>query len=195
VLYHGTSADLWDEIRERGLLPRAVTGRHSNWSGDVESREGFAYLSDAYPVYYAAAAATRTGSDLLIVRVEVQEAELYPDEDFIAWSAAKGNPQLQKSLVRHIDPARYRKFWPDSLAYHGTACTKRVAPERITGHRIIRCVSPAVYELGGDTFPEPLGYYFLGPIYREAVASLVEHGENAAVAVVRERFRAVAGAQ
>lgn len=184
VLYHGTSAARWDDIRQRGLLPRSVTGRRCDWT--FQSRQGFVYLTDAYPVYYAMAAAD-PGDGYLILRVEVSPDDLYPDEDFISWALAKGNVGEQMKLLPDIDPAQYKDYWIDSLQGNGMACTPHVPPNRVTAHRVIRPDSlDLVLHLGGDALPTPRNYRLFGARYRTALEALFEQGEAASLAIATE---------
>ena len=140
ILYHGTSERHLHAIQRHGLLPRRITGE-SNWSGNVASKEEFVYLTDAYPVYFAvgpALAAEDAPADLLILKVEVDEDRLYPDEDFIAWALTDGVQGVrQEEMNPFIDPRAYKDAWHLSLQHNGVVCTPEVLPERILDHRVI----------------------------------------------------------
>jgi hypothetical protein len=114
ILYHGTSARRLHAIQRHGLLPRRTTGE-SNWSGNVASKEGFVYLTDACPVYFAveaALAAESTPADLLILKVDVDEGRLYPDEDFIARAVTDGIQGVrQEEMNPLIDPRAQKGVW------------------------------------------------------------------------------------
>lgn len=52
LLYHGTSFKNWENIKEKGLLPRKL-GSSSNWEHTVESDPNTVYLTDAYAMYFS----------------------------------------------------------------------------------------------------------------------------------------------
>jgi hypothetical protein len=189
ILYHGTSARHLHAIQRHGLLPREITGE-SNWSGDIESKEGFVYLTDAYPVYYAtepAFAEESAPADLLILKVDVDEDRLYPDEDFIVWALAEGNQDVQEQLRPFIDPRDYKNAWHLSLEHNGVVCTPEVSPERILDHRVIaRSEAELIFELGLEPLPKPENYRLIGRHYRRCIEVLFEQGPEAAVRVFRQ---------
>lgn len=186
ILYHGTSTKHLEAIRRLGLQSRRVTKRRSNWKGQIRSKLDFVYLTDAYPVYYALNPALAVGGqrpDLLILKVEVDESQLYPDEDFIAWEMARHDDGLSiRELIAEIDPADYQEHWRDSLERNGVVCTRGVAAERIVDYKVLTHNNyPLLYAIGGDSMPTPLNYRFLGNHYRQCIAALFEHGEEGAL--------------
>jgi hypothetical protein len=192
ILYHGTSERHLHAIQRHGLLPRRITGE-SNWSGKVASKEAFVYLTDAYPVYFAvgpALSAESAPADLLILKVDVDEDRLYPDEDFIAWAvtdAIQGVRQEEMNLF--IDPRAHKGVWRLSLQYNGVVCTPGVSPERIVDHRVIgRSEAELIAELGFEPMPTPLNYRVMGNHYRRCIELLFEQGAEAALSVIRQRW-------
>jgi hypothetical protein len=189
ILYHGTTERHLRAIQRHGLLPRRITGE-SNWSGDVESKEDFVYLTDAYPVYYAvgpAFAEECAPADLLILKVDVDENRLYPDEDFIVWALAEGNQDVAQALPPFIDPREYKGAWHLSLEHNGVVCTPKVLPERILNHHVIaRSDAELIFELGLEPLPSPENYQFIGSHYRRCIEVLFEQGPEAAVRVFRQ---------
>jgi len=188
ILYHGTSTEHLEAILRDGLQSRRATQRPSNWLGQIESKPGFVYLSDAYPVYYAnnpALGHEKLNSHILIIKVNVDESDLYPDEDFIAWEMQRGGvDRPAKQLIAEIDPTDYQHHWQDSLQHNGTACTHVVAPERILDHRIIaRTNFRLLMAIGGDAAPMPINYMFMGNFYRRCIEALFAEGEEAALQV------------
>jgi hypothetical protein len=180
ILYHGTTSRNLVAIQQEGLRSRRTTGCPSNWSGRVESKPGFIYLTDAYPVYYALAA-VKADEDLLLVKVEVDEAQIYPDEDFIAYAMSGGHGERSRDLIARIDPADYRDHWRESLARNGVACTPSVEPERILAFQSLRQADwPRILEMGGDASPTPMNYFVLGGCYRRSIEALFEHGQDEA---------------
>lgn len=186
ILYHGTSSQHLEAIRRSGLQSRRITKRRSNWKGSIKSKLGFVYLTDAYPVYFAMNPALGTSgkrSDILILKVEVEESQLYPDEDFIAWEIARQSDGLSiRELIAEIDPADYQEHWRDSLELNGNVCTPGVSAEKILDHRIIAADNyKLLMSIGGDAMPTPLNYQFMGSNYRQCIEALFEQGEAAAL--------------
>jgi hypothetical protein len=188
ILYHGTSTKHLEAIQQSGLQPRRITKRRSNWKGLIKSKLDFVYLTDAYPVYFAMNPALGTSgksSDIVILKVEVDESQLYPDEDFIAWELAQQGDGLSiHELIAEIDPADYREYWRDSLERNGNVCTLGVEAKKILDHRIIAADNyKLLYSIGGDAMPTPLNYRFMGRHYCQCIEALFADGEEAALQV------------
>jgi hypothetical protein len=175
TLYHGTSARHLPSILKSGLQPRKVHG-NSNWEGDIQSKADFVYLTDAYPVYFALAAA-EIGEDLAVIRVEVDERILFPDEDYVAL-CLKTHDRFYKNIPiteinAMIDLYNYRQFWVESLKYNGKAAIPFVRPEAITGHVVIDSDDmQTILATGGDSVPMPLPYQLLGEKYRQILEEM-----------------------
>lgn len=90
ILYHGTSFSNADKIEAEGFKQAK-----SNWEGDVVSKKGFIYLTSAYSVYFGACASKEGDKLASIIQVEVDERDLYPDEDYIAWKFKFANPDIE----------------------------------------------------------------------------------------------------
>ena len=190
ILYHGTSERYLHAIQRHGLLPRRLTGE-SNWSGNVASKEGFVYLTDAYPVYFAvgpALAAEDEPADLLILKVDVDEDRLYPDEDFIAWALTNGIQGVRQAEMNpYIDPRSYKDMWRLSPEHNGVVCTPEVSPDRILDHHVIgRSETELIFELGVEPMPTPENYGLIGSHYRRCIEVLFEQGPDAALRVFRQ---------
>lgn len=193
ILYHGTSTKHLKSILKNGLQPRNVTG-NSNWEGKIESKAGFVYLTDAYPVYFAFCAAKEECEDLLVVAVRVTEKDLYPDEDFIAHCLHREVPHFQKMALADINPLVnlevYKRFAMASLTNNGLVAVRGVAPDHIKGHVIInRDKIQEIMCIGGDSIPSPLPYRIMGEHYRNCMKALFKGGLKAAMKVVEERNR------
>jgi len=86
-LWHGTSSRFLDLILEHGLLPKAALEEYGIESGEQHwkefpSRDECVYLTDTYPLYFAASR-SEYPEKMLIIETEVDEGLLEPDEDFI----------------------------------------------------------------------------------------------------------------
>jgi len=80
ILYHGTSKRYADLIMKEGFKSRSET-KNSNWDHTIVSQEDFIYLTNAYAFYFAQAAAEDPICS--IIQVEVNDDDIFPDEDFI----------------------------------------------------------------------------------------------------------------
>lgn len=194
ILFHGSSTVHKDSILKNGLLPRKDT-KNSNWSqhhhGLVESKPELVYLTDAYPVYFAYAAVLASGGDLLIVKVEVDENDLYPDEDFMSMIFQKQyGSQLPLEIINTMmSPLDNQHIAQDCLKYNGIAATRQIPPTQILDHRIISSDNVhTIMAIGGDSFPIPVNYKFLGNHYKRAIQALFDEGELAAQAVMKEMW-------
>ena len=195
ILYHGTSERHLHAIQRHGLLPRRITGE-SNWDGSVASKAGFVYLTDAYPVYFAVGpsfAVESAPTDLLILKVDLDEDRLYPDEDFIAWALTDGTQGVrQEEMNPFIDPRAYKDLWRSSLECNGVVCTPEVLPERILDHYVIRrSETELIDELGLEPMPTPLNYRLMGSHYRRCIEALFEQGPEAALSIVKQRWEMI----
>ncbi len=191
ILYHGTSTKYLHEILENGILPREVSGNEGNWTGSVESKLNFVYLTSAYPVYFSQIAASNTNSDLAILQIDVDENELYPDEDFIArvfWNQHGRQGEL-KDLNRYFDPSDYQQIYRACLEHNGTACINTIEPQAILSHVVLEAQNIGlIMEIGGDAMPIPLNYKVYGDHYTKCIEVLFDKGEAAAWEVSRQKF-------
>ena len=177
ILYHGTSARYLKRILKKGLLPRKLTGK-SNWEGDVASKEMFVYLSKCYPVYFALAA-IKDDDSLLILKVDVEEAELYPDEDYISKCLHAHHDEFKDVHLRKINPHvaldDYKHHWVDSLKNNGLVSVKDGIPhDGIVDYVIMdpKECAMEILNLGGDAVPIPMNYKLYGPSYEKGLEVL-----------------------
>lgn len=193
ILYHGTSTQYQIPILKNGLLPRSQTGV-SNWAtihdGKIESKPYLVYLTNCYPVYFSLQA-IKESHDLLILKVEVDEKDLFPDEDFIS-RVLKEQENLTIPLAdinQMVEPRDYQSAAMHSLNYNGIAATTHVPPNKILDSRIIKaCNDEVIMSIGGDSMPVPMNYKILGSCYQKAIETLFTHGELDAVNVIRDRW-------
>lgn len=173
-------------ILEAGILPRNATKQGSNWDGKIQSKPNLVYFTTAYPVYYALAAAG-SDDDLVIIRVDVDETELYPDEDFIAqclWKQRICGSSLE-DFIFEIDPTAYKNMSMHSLEHNGTACALSVSADQIIDYKIIsRKNKDLILHIGGDAMPIPMNYKFKGEYYKNCIKALFQNGEAGAWQVV-----------
>lgn len=84
--YHGTSTKKWNEISQKGLSPRKITGVAPTHGTNIPSQEQFVYLSATYNAItrFAASDAARDKSLPIILRIDSKGLDidkLHPDED------------------------------------------------------------------------------------------------------------------
>lgn len=167
-LYHGTSEADAKAIIRSGLRPRA--DRPSHWS--VESRADLVYLTNAYAPYFACNA---SGEDerWAVVEVEVDEADLLPDEDWLE-QATRGRSAPCRLRKMEARTAWYRKRLEgfrhhalDSLEGLGNAAHPGVPPEGVT--RVV-LFDPKLNRMFAWMALDPsisiLNYRFMGDKYR-----------------------------
>lgn len=198
-LYHGTSAKNLEKILSQGLKPRGR--RKGNWQ-EFPSRSDMVYLTTAYAPFFA----LQSGSDKgLIIEVDCELDDLYPDEDFIAQVITK---QTKSDLHKvHGEVRKNLEFYKhhaiDSIHGLGNCCHKGC----ISTHSISRYVlidfkerSDLVMQFG-DPQISLMNYAILGEKYRSTIAWLfsdrttfqVGIGSNEEELAIREKFAAGSG--
>jgi len=179
-LYHGTSSRYLDDILKNGIRPREQTG-NSNWKGSVISKKGFVYLTTAYPVYFAFSAVDKD-ADLLVIETEVDEKNLYPDEDYIAMCLHKHDEKFKhmdlKDVNKFVNPEEYKEYWEASYKHNGNVCHKGIIKSsQIVRHVIIpRDEFGVIMSIGGDSMPIPINYMIQGELYRNYMKVLFNKG-------------------
>jgi|GEM_PF-1017160 len=174
ILYHGTSTEHLDAILKNGILPRCVTGRPNNYNADIPSHPDFVYVSDTYPAYYAHGAVKADDTEIVIIAVDVNQEDLYPDEDFVASCLSGSEDSDWKEVRTKIWPPLYQDFWEDSLTYNGVACTESISPKQIMDHRVIPTKGniDLLLDIGFDSQPTMINHSLFGTVYRESVQAL-----------------------
>lgn len=115
ILYHGTVKRKAEKIMKDGFSRKVKP----TWK--VASKPGFVYLSLAYaPFYTFAQHNERTGA---LIKVEVKEEDLYPEDDFLMLYLYKKSIYSQ-SDIDLVDMERYKLLYGLSLKYMGNACAK-----------------------------------------------------------------------
>jgi len=160
ILFHGTTTKFLEEILQKGLLPRTGTG-NSNYSGDIESRPEFVYLTSHYPMFYSVKAVEKNGGDCVIIAVDVPAAALYPDEDFIGTALSKSGKtgKSLSSVIKEVNVLEWQHLWAKSLELMGTVCCLGVDPGSILGHAIVPKNIQLQLALGLDSNPQALASF------------------------------------
>jgi len=150
-LYHGTSVNNAHQILREGFRDRVLGGK-SNWSGKVISQSGFVYLTKAYPFFYASNAAKENEIQGVVIKVEVDEKDLYPDEDILRFNKVKGK----------IDIRNYKEYSVLSLEELGNVAVKPEDIKKIIGMKTFDIATMIFYS---DPSMSPMNYMFLGKYY------------------------------
>lgn len=179
-LYHGTSAKHYLKILRHGLKPRGEGGA-TNWE-DQPSHPDMAYLTTAYPLYFAAAASDMW--PLLVLEVDINDLDvdkLYPDEDVIAQSLSihekRPLEEVQDEVVNELE--NWKDAWPKALNAMGTVAHQgAITPDQISGCALFDPVSRGNPWLH-FTMMEPqisiMNYKICGEYYRELTAWFMGH--------------------
>ena len=173
ILYHGTSTKYLDKILKKGLTPRKSLGVKSNW--DAESRDDMIYLTSAYAPYFAQACVGSNGGDPLVLEVEVESNNLYPDEDFL-------EQYLRNKNITKGDIHERTKFYKDNLEVFkhytkkslnglGNACHKGIIyPKRIRRYVVLDARKIIMYS---DPTITRANYTILGHHYNEICSEYI----------------------
>ena len=173
LIYHGTSANNLDSILNNGINPRS--DRKSNWD-KYESRDDMAYLTLAYPFYYAACVAENDDS-LVVFEIncdKLDESKLYPDEDYIAQVVSEQDavPLNEVHFIIRDNIDKWKDLWESSLEKMGNICYKGNVPiscvtryvvvdtKEFNSHIYLDLLDPSIC---------PLNYAIKGEYYRNLV--------------------------
>jgi len=153
ILYHGTSMKNADEIMKNGFKDRIGSGR-KNWDGLGLSQKGFVYLTRAYPFFYAMQAAEDKDEFASVLRVEADNRDLYPDEDFLRQAFKK---------EKRYDIKKFKLYGVNSLTYLGNVAIEPRNIIKIIGRKDFE---PKVMWGYSDPSMTVLNYQILGEYYR-----------------------------
>jgi len=169
ILYHGTTHKLLHSILSEGICPNI----HSNWDHTCSSKPDFVYLSSTYALYYAMEATNNLGGEPLLIQVEVDEDNLYPDEDYIARLVVELEKKNGKQIdlieaTEQIELLVYQRFWKQSLeilgnvAHYGIISPKNIIQYRVITDKYIKfnAVEPVI---------SPANFLFCGQYYRSLI--------------------------
>ncbi len=164
-LYHGTSVNSAEQIIRNGFIPN----KKYNWK--IKSKPGYVYLSLAYAPFYAMASIDESTTERVLILVEVNEKDLYPDDDFIMYMLDK--PVYTQIELDKIDLEDFKEHYKESLQYLGNACAK---PEniKIIGHR--KFDAKLIFQVC-DPSITPTNYRFMGDYYK-ALTKWIYEGNN-----------------
>lgn len=153
-LYHGTNIASARRILKEGFVP----DKKYNWN--IKSKKGFVYLSLAYAPFYAMIAKGKS-KDRAIVKVQVKQKDLYPEDDFVMY--ALGHPSYTQSQLNTISLEKYKYLTPVSLKYMGNASAKPkdikvIGATEFDASNLIMICDPVI---------SPLNYKICGGYYKD----------------------------
>lgn len=175
ILYHGTSERNLESILKTGLAPR---GRKKSIWKEHPSAPDRVYLTDAYAVYFAVIAAKK-GEKGVILKVEVDTANLVADEDALAQTKIADADFLNSMSIKgktaywKKNAPKYPKLAEYSLDALGNAAHMGVIPPDQILKTVVFDVVPELV-FGHDPTISVINYRLLGPCYRKALAEFVE---------------------
>jgi len=153
-LYHGTSIDNAKRIIKEGFKDRLVS-KKNNWKGKFRSHSGFIYLTRAYPFYYGMNTAKSKDKLASVLLVEVDEKDLYPDDDFLR--------QVLKTNDDRIDLEKYKEYGLLSLENIGNVSIKPGKIKKVIGYKDFDITKMWRYS---DPSMHIMNYKILGGYYR-----------------------------
>jgi len=168
ILFHGTSEKNARMIEQEGFK----TGHQHNWK--IKSKAGFVYFSTAYAPFYAMACKNKDDYNMALIKVEIAEEDLYPEEDFIFH--ALHHPKFTEDDLRGIDLKKNKSIWKDSLKYLGNVATtpdkiKIIGITYFNGKKLFhKCdpvISPMNFKILGDYYAGLTEWIFEGKDFLE----------------------------
>lgn len=184
-LYHGTSAKYLARVLREGLKPRGT--KPGVWADTSPSRPDAVYLTAAYPLHYALAAAGHT-HDRVVFEVDTAKLNPFrfvPDEDCLEQATRGNRPEgcpedvagatlwIRDRLHNHAAT----ETWQLSLKHLGNcAYLGSIPPDAITRYAVIPKSWPVLR--WSDPTITLANFRFMGPYYRKLSALIFgERGE------------------
>lgn len=163
ILYHGTSAKTADEIEKNGFIP----DKTYNWQ--IKSRKGLVYLSLAYAPFYSEY--TSKDDKAAIIKVEVDEKKLLPEDDFVMAAVYRKPKYTQKELNKADFSLATAQ---QSLAYLGNA-SAHPKDIKIIGIKKFDC-SKLVFVC--DPVITHMNYVIMGEYYKDLTEYIYQNGKH-----------------
>lgn len=181
-LYHGTSTCRLPRLLKEGVLPRGK-GRPGNWKGRIKSERGFVYLSRCFAAYYAGFAQTKDkvqdpSAEAVLLRIQIDEADLFPDEDFLAQVLAQQNGGSCRDYCGTVSIRHNKHLWESSLRLLGSVATFSIPSNQIVAYYVIPDLLQWSW-LGGDTSQSIIAARILADEYQNRLDLLFECGLDA----------------
>lgn len=159
-LYHGTTAANARKIKINGFQDLK-----KNW--EVQSKNGFVYLSTAYAPFYAMSSCKREYK-LALIKIEVDKDSLFPDDDFVM--LALGKKMYTQAELDKIELEDYSHLSDKSLEYMGNAAAypkdcEIIGMREFDGKNLITKCDPII---------SPMNYMLMGNYYKRLTKWLYE---------------------
>lgn len=167
IFFHGTSEKNARQIEKHGFKSDC----QYNWK--IKGKKGFVYLSTAYAPFYAMCA-DKEGNGLALIKVEVDENHLFPEDDFLM--TALGKPKYTQKELDQIKLKDYKKYWKESVQHMGNVAVK---PQniKILGIRYFNgkgllwfcdpVISPINYKVCGEYYKKLSEWIYAGKDFKE----------------------------
>jgi len=175
TLYHGTNAKNLNAILSKGIQPRGK--KKGNWDA-FPSRSDMVYLTTAYAPYFAIQSCD-SGQKALILELDrnnIDQAQLYPDEDFVVQCLAAQNNQAIEDIHEDIKDTLecYQHHFEDSINGLGNVCYKGVVPSNaISRYCLIDSKTRSdLMMMSLDPSISLMNYRFCGSRYRSIISWL-----------------------
>lgn len=130
MLYHGTSENLLQSIRTKGLTPRGSANGNWKRNGGVGSVSEFVYLANAEltaDLYSAKACAVNncsTCTTVVLRQEDLNEDNFYPDENCFAERDGDGFISTVAMIKAKQEIESHKDKWRKSLELQRTLCHK-----------------------------------------------------------------------
>lgn len=155
TLYHGTSIKNADVIMKEGFVSRKNNG---NWDGKYLSKDDFVYFTSAYPFFYGGNAAEEKDEMASVIKIEVDEKYLYPDEDFIIQAGSSAH------IPKDLDLERYRHHGIDSLNSLGNVAIKDLDKIKVIARKDFKISEMCMW---CDPSMSIMNFRIMGEYYKE----------------------------
>jgi hypothetical protein len=164
IFYHGTSEANAKKILAEGFK---VEGVKRNWK--IIPKTGLCYFSLAYAIFYAMNGDNKEKEQkIAIIKVAIDEDDLYPEDDFIMY--AMGKPKYTQEELDAVDFEKIKHLWKKSVIYMGNVSAK---PDKVK-------VLGVTYFYGRqlqyfcDPVITPLNFKYMGDYYRKMTEWIFE---------------------
>ena len=155
TLYHGTSIKNADKIMKKGFAIRKDEG---NWKEEYISKEDFVYFTSAYPFFYGSNASGEKDKKASVIKIEIDEEYLYPDEDFLIQASGS-----KMELNTEIDIDNYKHYGMDSLNKMGNVAIKDLDEIKIISRKDFDIVEMALW---CDPCMSIMNFMIMGEYYK-----------------------------
>lgn len=178
-LYHGTSTRYLKRILKNGIQPREE--KAGNWKHTIQSNPDAVYLTEAYALYYAMAATTKSHK-MVVFEIDSNKLNPFnfvPDEDFLS-EIVRLVPDQMPEAIKDATEHRviweyfrdnlldYSHMWEKSVKGMGNcAYVGSIRPDAITRYAVLDMnVGDVVFGCGCDPTISILNYRYRGEYYK-----------------------------